>query len=87
MRLTFDCLRAPDVHFDIVYGVSANSATYWGQRWCLPQEVRYEPQDSAAAFAQEIAFAVGAPRTPSRRSSKGGKFTSDEFDGDPSRID
>ncbi|WP_038937258.1 NAD-dependent epimerase/dehydratase family protein [Bradyrhizobium japonicum] len=84
VRLTFDCLRAHDVHFEIVYGISANDGAFWendgGRR------IGYAPQDSACAFEKEI-LAQAAPDDAIEALFQGGKFTSAEFDGDPSKID
>jgi uronate dehydrogenase len=84
IRLTLACLRASGVHFDIVYGVSANGETYWDNDGA--KRIGYTPQDNAAAFAAE-ALAQGAAEDPVEALFQGGKFTSDEFDGDVARID
>jgi uronate dehydrogenase len=84
VRLTFDCLRASNVHFDIVYGVSANPDSYWDNDGA--RRIGYEPRDSAAAFTQEI-LSQSTTEDAIEALFQGGKFTSDEFDGDPSMID
>lgn len=84
VRLTFDSLCASDIHFEIVYGVSANAATFWDNDG--GRRIGYEPQDSAAAFVQDV-FAQSATEDAVEAMFQGGKFTSDEFDGDPSKID
>ncbi|MCC8973561.1 NAD-dependent epimerase/dehydratase family protein [Bradyrhizobium brasilense] len=84
VRLTFDCLRARDVHFEIVYGVSANDGSFWDNDG--GRHIGYAPRDSARAFEKEI-LAQAAPEDAIEALFQGGKFTSVDFDGDPSKID
>lgn len=73
VRLVDACLRSPDLGYDLVWGVSANTRRTWdltpGRR------LGYEPQDDAEAFAAQVA---AAPR-PSD-ALVGGGFTEDRFD-------
>src|SRR4051812_40705151 len=51
-RLTLAALQAPDVGFEVVYGVSANRRSWWSPEPGL--RIGYEPQDDAEAFAAEL---------------------------------
>jgi uronate dehydrogenase len=51
VRLVTAGLTAPDVRFEIVYGVSANTRAWWPNTGALG----YAPQDDAEAYAAEIA--------------------------------
>ena len=51
-RLALAALQAPDVGFEIVYGVSANRRSWWSPEPGL--RIGYEPQDDAEAFAAEL---------------------------------
>jgi uronate dehydrogenase len=50
VRLVHAGLTAPDVRFEIVYGVSANTRAWWP----LTGALGYAPQDDAEAYAAEI---------------------------------
>jgi uronate dehydrogenase len=50
IRLVETALTADDVHFAIVYGVSANTRRWWP----ADAEIGYEPQDDAEVFADEL---------------------------------
>jgi uronate dehydrogenase len=71
-RLVDACLRAPELHYAIVWGVSANT----GRMWSLDagRALGYEPRDDAEAFAAE----VDASTHPSD-ALLGGGFTSEGF--------
>jgi len=49
LRLAVAALEAPDVHFEVVYGVSANTRRSWGADGA--QRIGYEPRDDAEAYA------------------------------------
>jgi uronate dehydrogenase len=67
-RLVLACLTAPDLRYEIIYGVSANRRVWWdvgpGRR------IGYEPRDDAEVFAAEI---DGVPDEP-----QGGAFAARE---------
>jgi uronate dehydrogenase len=58
VRLVDACLRAPDLEYSIVYGVSRNTRGWWDL--APGRALGYEPEDDAEAFAGEI-FAVHEP--------------------------
>jgi uronate dehydrogenase len=70
VRLFAACLGAPDVHFRIVYGISANRDAFWDLG--PARELGYEPQDDAARFG---------PLPGERFEHQGGLFTARDFGG------
>ena len=52
VRLVDACLRAAELGFAIVYGISANSRAWWDLT--PAQALGYEPRDDAEAWAPEI---------------------------------
>jgi uronate dehydrogenase len=74
VRLFRACLTAPEITFLTVYGVSANSRSWWdlGE---AGRRLGYDPQDDAERFAAEI----GEPDPPLRR--QGGPFTARDYGG------
>jgi uronate dehydrogenase len=85
VQLTQRCLEAPDVHYLVVYGVSANDGALWNNEGAL--SIGYTPQDNAAHFAPEVLAATPAEAEPAlERPFHGGWFCAMEFAGDPARI-
>jgi uronate dehydrogenase len=62
------CLTSPRLEFEIVYGVSANTRSWWAA--APGRRLGYEPQDDAEAFAGELPGEVGGPQ--------GGEFAAPE---------
>ena len=58
-RLLHACLTAPDLHYAVMYGVSANTRGCWDL--APGKAVGYEPQDDAERYAAEIFATHGAP--------------------------
>lgn len=86
VHLTRCCLDARDVHFEVIYGVSANKRKWWND----PVAVRlgYRPQDNAEDYAQEIIASQKPEDEPViERLFHGGRFCGMEFTGDPERIE
>ena len=51
-RLVDACLRAPNLEYAVVYGISANTRGWWD---LTPgRELGYEPVDNAESFAEEV---------------------------------
>jgi uronate dehydrogenase len=67
-RLVLACLTSPRLEFEILYGVSANTRSWWAA--APGRRLGYEPQDDAEAFAPELPGAVEGPQ--------GGPFASPE---------
>lgn len=83
VQLVRRCLEAPDYHFLVVYGVSANRRARWsnaGLEW-----LGFRPEDDAEAYAAEV-LAREAPADPVASLFHGGPFCALEFTGDPSKI-
>ncbi|MEZ5117214.1 MAG: NAD(P)-dependent oxidoreductase [Candidatus Nanopelagicales bacterium] len=51
-RLVDACLRAPDLTYAVVYGISANTRRWWDLD--PGRALGYDPQDDAEAYAAEI---------------------------------
>jgi len=84
VQLVRCCIDAPDFHYLIVYGVSANTRN----RWLNPAAdfLGYRPQDNAEDFAAELA-ANTAPAGNPATEFHGGPFCALEFTGDISKIE
>lgn len=83
VRLVQSCLDAPELHFEIVYGASANSRSWWDNS--AATRLGYAPEDNAEDYAEElIAHDKGEDGVESL--FHGGPFTSMEFAGDTDKI-
>jgi len=78
------CIDAPDYHFIVVYGVSANARNRY--RNVGLDFLGYRPHDDSEDFAAEI---LRAPDTedPISRQFHGGPYPQMGFDGDLAKID
>ena len=86
VHLVRRALEAEGVHFEIVYGVSANARNWWDNPGGT--RIGYSPQDNAEDHAEEILSQMAPEDEPEiERSFHGGAFCAVEFAGDPSRID
>jgi len=78
-------LEAPDVHFEALYGASANTrqiydVSNWGN-------IGYRPQDNAEEFAAEILAKTTVEAEPEmERMFHGAMYVPKEFSGDLSKI-
>lgn len=72
-----------DLSYEIVYGVSRNTRSWWDNQNAY--RLGYEPRDDAEAFAGALAGKVTADLI--EKAFQGGAFVSDEFAGDPTRLD
>jgi uronate dehydrogenase len=84
VQLVQRCIEAPQLHFLIAYGVSANPRSFWDNS-AAARLVGYVPQDNAENFAAEL-LAQEEPKDLVNVTFQGGPFCSDEFDGDASLI-
>ncbi len=86
IQLVRRCLDATDLHFEIVYGVSANDRGWWDNPG--GERIGYRPEDNAEDFAAEI-LAKQAPddEPEAERLFHGGPFCAMEFSGDLGDID
>ncbi len=78
------CIEAPEYHFLIVYGVSANHDRRWFDQGS--RLLGYAPQDDAEAFAAEIRARREKPDAIAAR-FHGGPYCAIEFSGDVAKID
>jgi uronate dehydrogenase len=76
VQLVRCCLDAPAVGFMVVYGVSANSRSWWKDEPAA--RLGYRPQDNAEEFAAQ--FEEPEPEAPSRLADRlqGGSFVEGE---------
>jgi uronate dehydrogenase len=81
VHLTERCIEAPDIHFQIVYGVSRNTRKLWSTTGA--DAIGYQPQDDAEDHLG--ALDLDEPAFEAR--FQGGTFCAADFDGDPARID
>ena len=78
-------LDAAGVHFEIVYGVSANDRNWWDNPGGA--RIGFAPPDNAEAFAEVILSQMAPEDEPEiERTFHGGPFCAMEFSGDPSKI-
>jgi uronate dehydrogenase len=86
VALTRCCLDAGDIHFEIVFGVSANTRSWWDNP--AAAKIGYAPLDNAEDYADEV-FARTRPADEPEveRQFQGGRYTGMEFTGDPAKID
>jgi len=71
-----------DYHFEIVYGVSRNSRSWWDNR--RAEALGYTPVDSADGWADRLkALTLHDALADARQ---GGTYVRDEFTADPSRL-
>lgn len=83
-RLVECSLEAPDVHFEIVYGVSANRRCWYENPGAA--RIGFQPVDDAEDYAAQIE-GEGMEEPALERAFQGGPFCSQEFDGDADRIE
>lgn len=86
VQLAACALEAEPVHFDILYGVSANRRAIWDN----PASIRfgYRPVDDAEQYAAELLAKDAARAEPAgERLFHGGSFCALEFTGNHGHID
>jgi uronate dehydrogenase len=84
VQLVRRCIDAPQFHFLVLYGVSANTRVGWENPHA--ERIGYTPQDNAEDFAARFAEAAADGVDPAIE-CHGGTFCALDFDGDLSRID
>jgi uronate dehydrogenase len=71
-------LEHPEIHFEIVYGVSNNQRSWYDN--ANAYRLGYRPQDDSEPYAAEILAAEAAqPKDPIAERYQGGTFSADEF--------
>ncbi|MBV8493437.1 MAG: NAD(P)-dependent oxidoreductase, partial [Alphaproteobacteria bacterium] len=72
-------LEHPDIHFEIVYGVSNNKRSWYDNSNAY--RLGYKPQDGSEPYAAEIlASEAGQPKNPVAERYQGGTFCAEEYD-------
>ena len=79
VALTHACLTAPELHYAVVYGISANTRGWWDLE---PGRVLgYEPQDDAEQYAAEILASTPEPAADDvEHAFLGGAFAGPAYD-------
>lgn len=79
VRLAAACLRAPDLTYAVVYGISANTRRWWDLE--PGRALGYHPRDDAEAYAAEL-LAASPPPDPDSPEERylGGEFAGPDFD-------
>ncbi len=86
VRLVVTALEADEVRFEVLWGASRNSRSFWDNRRAYA--LGYEPEDNAEAWAEElIAADPPEPGGPLARRLQGGTYCEREFDGDAEALD
>jgi uronate dehydrogenase len=71
-------LEHPDIHFEIVYGVSGNRRSWYDNSNAY--RLGYKPQDDSEPYAAEIlAREANRPKDPIAERYQGGTFCAEEF--------
>lgn len=83
-RLAVSCLEAPAVHFEIVYGVSANTRAWYDNPGAA--RIGFHPVDNAEDHAATLP-AEGLVEDEVAAVFQGGPFCAEEFAGALTRID
>jgi len=78
-------METPALHFEIIYGVSRNSRSWWDTT--RAEALGYVPKDSADEYAAEV-LAKDPPEEADALALRlqGGVFASAEFTGDPAAL-
>jgi uronate dehydrogenase len=78
-------LEHPDIHFEVVYGVSDNARAWYDNRNAF--RLGYAPADRAEDYAKEATQAdLALPPDPIGEQFQGGGFCTMEFTGDVRRV-
>ncbi|WP_323795472.1 NAD(P)-dependent oxidoreductase [Nisaea sp.] len=78
-------LEVPDLHHEIVYGISDNSRTWWDNK--TARRLGYRPKDSSDVWAAEVdSSGVPEPGDEVGLAVQGGPFASEGYQGDPRRV-
>jgi len=76
----------PDIHFEIVYGMSDNKRAWWDN--ANARRLGYRPQDRSEDYAEEVLAACPTETgDPVADSHQGGNFCSTESGGNPTKPD
>jgi len=86
IHLVRRALDAPEVHFEIVYGASANDRGWWDNPGA--KRIGFAPQDNSEVFAGELEAQMAPEDEPeTERAFHGGPFCGMGFSGDLTKIE
>ena len=74
----------PDIHFEIVYGVSGNKRSWYDNS--NAERLGYRPQDDSEPRAEEVLKNEKPGADPRTELFQGGTFVTAEHGGDPTRV-
>ena len=74
----------PDIHFEIVYGVSGNKRSWYDNS--NAERLGYRPQDDSEPWAEEVLKNEKPGADPRTERFQGGTFVTAEHGGDPTRA-
>ena len=74
----------PDIHFEIVYGISGNKRSWYDNS--NAQRLGYKPQDDSEPYAAGVLAKEKPGADPRSEMYQGGNFVVAEIGGDPSRV-
>jgi len=74
----------PDIHFEIVYGVSGNKRSWYDNS--NAERLGYRPQDDSEPRAEEVLKNEKPGADPRTERFQGGTFVTAEHGGDPTRA-
>ena len=77
-------IEAPEVHYCVAYGVSANTRSFWDNSEAAI--LGYLPQDNAEEFAAQL-LAEAPPESPVNAAFHGGWYCEKDFASDQALID
>ncbi|HZZ18973.1 MAG TPA: NAD(P)-dependent oxidoreductase [Opitutaceae bacterium] len=85
LELTRCCIEAPEVHFLVVFGVSAGSESFYDNSGA--ELIGFKARDNADSYRAEVSSVVSAAEAPVAKLFQGGAFCAASFDGDTDAID
>lgn len=78
-------LEVPELHHEIVFGMSDNSRTWWDNK--TARRLGYQPKDSSDVWAADVDNSgVPEPGDAVGLAVQGGLFASEGYQGDPRRV-
>lgn len=78
-------LETPELHHEIVFGISDNSRTWWDNK--TARRLGYKPKDSSDAWIAEVdESSIPEPGDAVGLAVQGGPFASTGYEGDPNRV-
>jgi uronate dehydrogenase len=76
LQLTMRCIEAPEIGYLVVWGVSANTRSYWDNTGA--ERLGYRPAQNAEDYAEEV-LSRPNPLDATAQQYQGGGFVSEDF--------